>query len=85
MIAYLERVDFGYRLKATIFLVVVREEHDVFAHSLHIRVGHDNFVILQLWVKDSAVKGTSVKVILSLGEDHTECDEKLWDACGVGH
>ena len=54
--AYLERVDFRYRLLATIFLMLVREEHDIFAHSLHIRVARHNLVVLQLRIQYCSVE-----------------------------
>ena len=85
MIAYLKRVDFRYRLLATIFPVVVRKEHDVFAHSLHIRVGLHKFIILQLWVQDRSAGKNLGEVFLSVKEDHTGCDAKSWDAYGVEH
>jgi len=55
--AYLERVHFGYRLLTAVLLVVVREEHDILPHSLHVRVVLHKFVVLQLRVQDCPVKG----------------------------
>jgi hypothetical protein len=47
---YLERVHFGHRLRATIFLVVVGEKHDILAHSIYIRILFHDLVVLKLRV-----------------------------------
>ena len=69
----------------TILLVVVGEEHDILAHSLHIRVALHNFVVLQVGVQDRSGKEVLTTAFTSLGEVHTGCGERLLDACDVGH
>ena len=64
--------------------MVVREEHDILAHSLHIRVVLHNFIVLQLRIQDRSVKENLSEVCPSLGEMHTECGERLLDAYDVG-
>ena len=49
---YLERVDLGNSFLAAVFLVVVRKENDVLAHSLDVRVVLHKFIVLQFWVQD---------------------------------
>lgn len=53
---YLERVYFRDGLLTTILLVVVREEDNVLAHSLNIRVVLYEFVVFQFGVQDRSVK-----------------------------
>jgi hypothetical protein len=53
---HLKCVDLGNRLLATIFLVVMGEEHNVLTHSPHVWVAQHDLVVLQLRVQDRSKK-----------------------------
>jgi hypothetical protein len=71
---HLERVDLGHRFLTTILLVAVSEEHDIFAHSLHIWVVLHDLVVLQFRIQDCSVR----KYIIEANPSAEKSPYRIW-------